>query len=418
MSQYPQMVHRCVLASALALALSGCGAKSDQAGASGRGGRGPKGPPQVGFVVVQQSDVPLITDLAGRAVASESSEVRPQVSGVVEKRFFTEGSVVRKGQPLYQIDASLYRAAVNQANANLSSAQASAQATATQAARYAPLAKIEAVSQQELTNAVAQARQGQAAIAQNRASLDTAKINLRFTTVPAPISGRVGRSAFTVGALVTNSQTEPLTTIQQLDPIFVDVQQSSADLLALRHALADERGVMPTRAQVRLKLEDGSDYGQTGTIEFTEVVVDQATGTVTLRARFPNARGVLLPGMFVRASFSQAVNSHAFLIPQQAVSHDPRGSATLFLVGPGNKAMQRTVTAERTEGADWVVTAGLQPGDHVITQGLAKLKPNQSVRPVPANAPQRVQPPSGKNGGKRGGAGANGAQSGGASKGG
>ena len=422
MSRPSQNARWITLASTLALALTGCGARGDQAGAGGRGGRGPKGPPQVGFVVVRQSDVPLITDLAGRAVASESSEVRPQVSGVVEKRFFTEGSVVRKGQPLYQIDASLYRAAVNQANANLSSAQASAQATATQAARYAPLAKIEAVSQQELTNAVAQAKQGQAAIAQNRASLETARINLRFTTVPAPISGRVGRSAFTVGALVTSSQTDPLTTIQKLDPIFVDVQQSSADLLALRRALADDRGVMPTRAQVRLKLEDGSDYGQTGTIEFTEVVVDQATGTVTLRARFPNSRGVLLPGMFVRASFAQATNNGAFLVPQQAVTRDPRGIATLFVVGPGNKALQRTVTAERTEGSNWVVTAGLQTGDHVITQGLAKLKPNQAIRPVPANAPQRVQPPAGK-GGPRGGsaqagAGGNGAQAGGASKGG
>jgi membrane fusion protein (multidrug efflux system) len=400
----------------IALALAGCSGGSSSGsggGAQGKSGKGSAGPPQVGFVVVGTSNVPLTAELAGRTVAYQSSEVRPQVNGIIQKRFFTEGAIVHRGQPLYQIDPSLYRAAVNQANANLASAQANAEATRTQAARYAPLAQIEAVSKQDYTNAVAQARQGSAAVLQNRAALDTARINLRFTTVPAPITGRIGRSLFTVGALVTSSQTDPLTTIQQLDPIYVDIQQSSADLLALRRSLAARDGLVPTRAVVRLKLEDGSDYDQTGTVEFSEVVVDQTTGTVTLRARMPNPRGVLLPGLFVRAVFAQAINQNAILVPQPAISRDPQGKATLFVVGPGNKAVKRTVTADRTDGVNWVVTKGLQPGDKVITQGLATLKPNQAIRPVPANTPEKVEPP--KQGGGSNASGNAGAGQGGAS---
>ncbi|WP_254606382.1 efflux RND transporter periplasmic adaptor subunit [Sphingomonas bacterium] len=366
------------------------------------------GPPEVGFVVVQTSSVPVPVDLAGRTVAYQSSEVRPQVAGLVQKRLFVEGSIVRRGQPLYLIDPRLYRASVNQANANLASAQATAEASRTQAERYKPLADIEAVSKQDYTNALATARENGAAVLQNRAALDTARINLSFTTVPAPISGRIGRSQFTVGALVTTSQTDPLTTIQQLDPMYVDMQQSAGDLLALRRSLAARNGVVPTRAVVRLKLEDGSDYGQTGVVEFSEVVVDQATGTVTLRARFPNARGVLLPGMFVRASFAQAVDQDAFLVPQPAISRDPLGHATLFVVGPDNHAVERSVIATRTQGPDWVVTQGLKPGDKVIVQGLATLKPKQAIRPVPANTAQKIRPPQ-KGGGKDGGASGGGA---------
>ena len=301
---------------------------------------------------------------------------------------------MRRGQPLYQIDPSLYRASVNQAQANVASAQATAQAAQVRAGRLGPLAEIEAVSRQDYTDAVAQARQSAAAVQQNRAALETARINLRFTTVPAPITGRIGRSLFTVGALVTTSQADPLATIQQLDPIFVDIQQSSAALLSLRRSLTQD-GVVPARAEVRLQLEDGSDYGYAGTVEFAEVVVDQATGTVTLRARFPNPQGLLLPGMFVRASFAQAINQRAFLVPQPAISRDPKGNATLSVVGPGNRAVQRRVTADRTEGQYWVVTQGLNRGDRVIVQGLLPtLRPNTVVRPVPANTPQRVQPPS------------------------
>lgn len=380
---------------ALVLALAACGT-GESAENEGKGGQvGPGGPPpQVGFVVVQPTDVALVATLPGRTVAFQSSEVRPQVSGVIQRRLFEEGAIVRQGQPLYRIDPSLYRAAVNQASANVASAQANAEAARVRADRFRPLAEIEAVSKQDYTDAAATARQSAAAVEQNRAALETARINLRFTTVPAPITGRIGRSLFTVGALVTTSQADPLATIQQLDPIFVDIQQSSAALLGLRRSLA-QRGVVPTRADVRLQLEDGSDYGVTGTVEFSEVVVDQATGTVTLRARFPNPQGLLLPGMFVRASFAQAIDQRAFLVPQPAVSRSARGMATLYVVGPDNKAVQREVVAERAQGQYWVVTRGLNPGDRVITQGLLPtLRPGSVVRPVPAATPDRVQPPS------------------------
>lgn len=375
-----------------AAALAACSNQAEQAG--DRGGRAERGgPAQVGFVVVQQTSVPLVTELAGRTVAFQSSEVRPQVSGVIQKRFFEEGTIVRRGEPLYQIDPSIYRAAVNEATANVASARATAEAARVRAERFRPLAAIEAVSKQDYTDALATQRQAEASIAQNRAQLETARINLRFTTVPAPITGRIGRSLFTVGALVTASQADPLTTIQQLDPIYVDIQQSAAALLQLRRRLASG-GVLPASATVRLKLEDGSDYGATGTVEFSEVVVDQQTGTVTLRARFPNSNGLLLPGMFVRAVFAQAIETNAFLVPQTAVTRDPKGDATVWIVGAGNKAVQRTVQAVRAEGANWVVTGGLRPGDKVITQGTANLRPDAEIRPVPASAPQQPKPPS------------------------
>lgn len=377
----------------LALTLTACGGHKDAKSAGGQGG-----PAEVGYVVIQPTTVALTTELTGRTVAYQSSEVRPQVSGVIEKRLFTEGALVQRGQPLYQIDASLYRASTNQAQADLESARASLEAAQALADRYKPLAAIEAVSKQDYINAVAAARQAAATVSQKQAALDTAKINLRFTTVPAPISGRIGRSLFTVGALVTTSQTDPLATIQQLDPIYVDIQQSTSDMLALRRALASG-GAVPTQAQVRLTLEDGSDYGSTGVVEFSEVVVDQTTGTVTLRARMPNPQGLLLPGMFVRATFSQASDTTAFLVPQQAVSRDPKGNATVYLVGPDNKAESRKVTAPRTQDTFWVVTKGLEAGDKVITQGLGKIKPKGALKPVPADTPQHLKPKS-KDGGK------------------
>ena len=382
-----------------ALAISACNGSADDVSAEGKGGPGGGpgggrgGPANVGFVVMQPTSVAVPTVLPGRTVAYQSSEVRPQVTGVIQKRLFTEGSIVQRGQPLYQIDASLYRAAANEAQANLASAQAAETAARVRADRFRPLAEAEAISKQDYTDAVATQRQAQASIAQTRAQLDTARTNLRFTTVPAPITGRIGRSLFTVGALVSTTQADPLATIQQLDPIYVDIQRSAADLLALRRSLSSG-GVVAARAEVRLKLEDGSDYGYAGVVEFSEVVVDQSTGTVTLRARFPNAEGLLLPGMFVRATFAQAINNRAFLVPQQAVSRDPKGSATVWLVGPGNKAVERTITADRAQGAFWVVTDGIEQGDRVITQGIANLKPNAPLQPVPADSPQRVAPPS------------------------
>ena len=377
----------------IALLLAACGSAAKNENGEGSGGRGDhnQGPLTVGYVIARKTSVPITVELPGRTVAFQSSEVRPQVSGVIQKRFFTEGAIVKQGEPLYQIDPSLYRAAANQASANLASAEATAAAAKTKADRYRPLAAIEAVSKQDYTDALAAQRQAQAAILQNKAQLETARINLRFTTVPAPITGRIGRSLFTVGALVTTSQADPLATIQQLDPIYVDIQQSAADLLKLRRGLATG-GAVPTRAEVRLKLEDGDTYGLTGSVEFTEVVVDPSTGTVNLRARFPNPSGLLLPGMFVRAVFNQAIDPNAFLVPQAAVTRDPKGNATVWLVGPGNKAVLRTVQAVRVEGANWVVTGGLSAGDRIITQGTGKLQANAAIKPVPADAPQPIAP--------------------------
>lgn len=375
---------------ALSSLLYGCG---DRASAQ-KGPAGADAPTVVGYVVVEPTRVALTNQLSGRVGAYQSSEVRPQVSGIIQERLFVEGALVTRGQPLYQIDPSLYQAAVAQALANLQSAEATFTAAEEQVDRFTPLLQIDAVTRQDYANAVAAAGVAKAAVAQAQAALEMARINLRFTTVPAPISGRIGRSLSTVGALATSTQTDPLTTIQQLDPMFVDIQQSSADLLTLRRSLASG-GLTPASAAVRLILEDGSLYDQVGTVEFSETQVDPATGTVTLRARFANPRGVLLPGMFVRASFAQAVDATAFLVPQAAVSRDPKGGASIFVVGPGERAVQRIVSADRTQGAFWVVSKGLERGDRVIVQGLGDLQPNRPVRPVPAAAPQRIQAPAG-----------------------
>jgi membrane fusion protein, multidrug efflux system len=371
------------------LLLAACGGAKD-ADAPGRGG--PKGPTTVGYVVIQQGSAPLQQELPGRIAAYQVSEVRPQVSGVIQRRMFREGSVVSQGQTLYQIDPSIYNAQAAQAQANLQAARAQAEAARTLASRYKPLVEQEAISKQDYTNAVAQARQADAAVAQNSAALRSAQINQRFTRVPAPISGRIGLSNVTEGALVTANQADSLTTITRLDPVYVDIQQSAADLLALRRALA-QGGVVPTSAQVRLNLPDGSDYGFTGTVEFSQVLVDQNTGTVTLRARFPNPQAMLLPGMYVTAQFAQAIDTSAFLVPQPAITRDPQGNATLFVVGPGNRAVQRTVVADRTQGAYWVVTQGLAGGEKVITQGTANLRDGAQIKPVPASAPQKVKAP-------------------------
>ena len=373
----------------LVLLLAACGSGG---GDRRSGGRGPKGPATVGFVVIQQGSAPLEQELPGRVAAFQVSEVRPQVSGVIQRRLFQEGSFVRQGQTLYQIDPSIYNAQAAQASANLQSARAQAEAARTLADRYRPLVQQQAISKQDYTNAVAQARQADASVAQNAAALRTAQINQRFTRVPAPISGRIGLSAVTEGALVTANQADALTTITRLDPVYVDIQESAADLLKLREALS-QGGAVQTSAQVRLKLPDGSYYGYTGTVEFSEVLVDQNTGTVTLRARFANPQSMLLPGMSVTAQFAQAIDTSAFLVPQQAVSRDPQGNATLFVVGAGNRAVQRTIVAARTQGPYWVVTQGLAPGEKVITQGLANVRDGALIKPVPASAPQKVQAP-------------------------
>lgn len=372
------------------------------AACSGGADKGQQGAPAVGYVIVSPGPVPITTSLSGRVVAYETSEVRPQVSGVIFKRLFAEGGIVRAGQPLFQIDPSLYQASVNQAAANLTAAQATAEAATARADRLKPLAEMEAVAKQDYTDALAQARQARASVAQNQAALDTARINLRFATVPAPISGHIGRSLFTVGALVSANQAQPLAVIQRLDPIFVDMQQSSAELLSLQRALA-AGGVTAGSTQVRLKLDDGSDYAYTGTVRFSEVMVNEATGTVTLRASFSNPQGSLLPGMFVQTVFEQAVDPSAYRVPQQAVTRDFGGDAFVYLVGKDNKVERRKVATARTSGTDWVVTSGLGNGDRIIVQGINNLRQGMQVRPVPASDPQKVvRPGTGQQAGKAG----------------
>lgn len=334
---------------------------------------------EVGVVTLRAQNVTVSTELPGRTVSTLMSEVRPQVAGVVQKRLFTEGSYVRAGQPLYQIDPSLYRASRDEAQAALANAQATAVAAQAKARRYQALGRTEAVSAQERDDVVAAARQAGAAIQQARASLQTANINLRFTEVRAPISGRIGRSLFTPGALVTASQASPLATIQQLDPIFVDITQSSSQLLALRRSLAAGKA-LPASATIRLKLDDGSDYPLEGRIEFAEPIVDPNSGTITLRARFPNPDSLLLPGMFVRVVAPQAVVPGGILAPQQGISRDPKGNATALIVNRANKVEQRTVTATQAIGDKWLITAGLKAGERLIVEGTDKVKPGDTVR--------------------------------------
>lgn len=376
---------RFALAGMAAFALAGCSTEAAQDPRQ-------KGPTEVGYVVVQRADVPIAVELAGRISAFEMSEVRPQVTGLVRRRLFTEGAEVRAGQTLYEIDTRLYRAAAAEAEANLASALANAEATRVRAERLKPLAEAQAVSLQDYTDAQAAARQAAAAVEQARAQVQTAGVNLQFTRVPAPINGRIGRSLFTVGALVTGNQAEPMAVIQGVDPVFVDVQQSSAELLALRRALA-QGGAVPGSTSVSIMLEDGSEYARRGVIQFSEVMANAETGTVTLRARFPNPEGLLLPGMFVRARFEQAVATGAILVPQAALTRNARGEASVFVVDAGNKAAERKVTAPRALGTDWVVTSGLKPGDKVIVQGLARLKPGAPIKPVPASKPQVIAAP-------------------------
>ena len=378
------MAAACALA-AMTLATSACSLL-------GGGGQKEKPVPEVGFRVMHPTSADMWSELSGRVTAFRSAEVRPQISGIVQRRLFEEGAYVHAGQPLYQIDASIYRAAAGQAAANFASAQASAEAAQAKAERYKPLAEAEAVSRQDYTDALALARQTRAAVAQTRAALNAAQVNLRFATVPAPISGRIGRSLQTEGALVTLNQTGPLAVISVLDPVNVDIRQSSADLLKLRKQLASG-GAAPMSADVRLLLDDGSDYGVAGRLQFSEVTADPATGMVTLRASFPNPQGLLLPGMFVRARLVQASQANVFLLPQAALTRDASGKAQVYLVGKDNKAVPRNVTADRVQGDAWVITAGLKDGDRVITQGLGKIRGGQPIKPVPENAPQKPPRP-------------------------
>lgn len=365
----------------LALALSAAAAAcSGQGAAQGA----PPPPVEVGVVTLQPQTVQLTTELPGRTLAYETSEVRPQVSGIIRARLFTEGQQVEKGQTLYQIDARLYRAAAAQARANLASAHALEEAARAKAERYAALAREQVVSEQDDTDAKASARQAAASIQQAQAALDTALINLRFTEVPAPISGRIGRSLATTGALVTAGQPAALATIQRLDPMFVDIQESSTNLLAMRRSLA-RGGSPPASADVRLILEDGSEYPTTGKLQFAEATVDPSTGSVALRAEFANPDSLLLPGMYVRAIVVQGEQANAILAPQAGVIRDPKGNATALLVGPGDKVVRRQLELGRTMDDRWLVSKGLAAGDRLIVEGTDKVKPGQTVKPVPLN---------------------------------
>ncbi|MFL6842859.1 MAG: efflux RND transporter periplasmic adaptor subunit [Sphingomicrobium sp.] len=341
----------------------------------------PPGPAPVGVIVVKEEPVTLTAELPGRTAAFETSEVRPQVDGIIRARLFTEGDYVRQGQPLYRIDPVTYEARVASARAALARARASIIAAEGQERRYAELVKRGFVSRQLYDNALSAVGEARADVEAQKAVVQSAQIDLGRTVVRAPISGRIGRSFYTTGALVKAAQDNALTTIQRLDPIYVDIQQSSADLLRLREqTLAGQ--VAADHAPVRLHLETGSIYPEVGTLSFEDVTVDPATGSQTIRAVFPNSQHLLLPGMFVRGQVSQGMQARGILVPQRAVSRDERGRPTLLVVGKNNMSELRVVEADRSVGESWLVTSGLRPGEKVIVEGGPLLRPNMPVKPA------------------------------------
>ena len=342
----------------------------------------PKNIQQVGIITIKPETIESTYQLAGRTVASEISQVRPQVNGVVIEQLFKEGTQVSKGQPLYKIDSSLYRDSVDEAAGNLALAKATVNSTRLQAERYKELIKVNGVSQQELDNAQSAYEQAKATVAVNEAVLKTARTNLRYTQVSAPISGRIGRSSITRGALVTSAQIDPLATIQKLDPMYVDLTQSSDEYMALRKQLA-ENGIKPTELSVRLKLENGTAYVEQGTFKFSDVAVDEATGSVTLRAAFPNPNNALLPGLYVRAELGTGTRPNSVLIPQGALFRDAEGNPLVWIVGKENKAEQRKITLGDAIDNRWLVTSGLKAGDQVIVEGLQGLSAGMTIEPTP-----------------------------------
>ena len=363
----------------LVLALAGC-----HPGASNGAAASAAPPPaEVGVVTLKEQPVTLTTELPGRTSAYRVAEVRPQVNGVLQKRLFEEGGDVKEGQQLYQIDPAPYQATLDNALANLQKAQAAEKTAGITLDRNKGLLASHAVSQQDIDNATATYEEAQADVASANAAIETAKINLTYTKVLAPITGRTGRSV-TVGALLTADQTQSLVTIQQLDPIYVDVSQSTAVLLRLERELAGGqiKSAGANQAQVRLKFEEGTDYGPVGQLQFAETMVDQSTGSVILRAVFPNPKELLLPGMFVRAEIDEGVNEKGILIPQQAVTHDIKGEATTFVVTAQDKVELRTIDATRAIGDQWLVTSGVAAGDRVIVEGVQKVHPGATVHPT------------------------------------
>lgn len=362
-----------------AVMLSGCGRQTASEAAAT--------PPEVGVINIQAQALTLTTELSGRTSAYLVSEVRPQVGGIIQKRHFVEGAEVKAGQPLYQIDPASYQATYDSARASLAKAEASLTSTRNKASRYEELVAIKAVSQQDNDDSQAALKQAQADVAAAKAAVETARINLDYTRVTSPISGRIGRSSVTPGALVTASQASALSTVQQLDPIYVDVTQSSAELLRLKRDLASGqlKPAGANQAAVKLLLEDGSAYPLPGKLQFSDVTVDQNTGTIMLRAVFPNPKGDLLPGMYVRAVLEEGDEAQAILAPQQGVTRDTKGNPTALVVGADNKVELRVLKTRRVVGDKWLVSEGLKAGDKLIVDGLQKIAPGMAVLPVSAD---------------------------------
>ena len=333
--------------------------------------------PQVTVFVVKSAPLAVTTELPGRTDAFRVAEVRPQVSGIILRRNFVEGSDVKAGDSLYQIDPASYQAAFDSAKGELVKAEAAANIAHLTVKRYVPLVGTQYVSRQEYDQAVANARQADASVTAAQAGVETARINLAYTKVSSPISGRIGKSSVTEGALVTNGQASALATVQQLDPIYVDVTQSSNDFMQLKQSSLQKGD---GTSSVQLLMENGQPYAQKGTLQFSDVTVDESTGSITLRAVFPNPKHMLLPGMFVRARIDEGVQPNAILVPQQGVTRTPRGDATVMVVNDKSQVEARTVVATQAIGDKWLISEGLQPGDKVIVSGLQKARPGVKVK--------------------------------------
>ncbi len=352
----------------------------------------PAAPVEVGVVTLQPSAVTLTRELPGRTSAFRVAEVRARVNGIVLKRLFTEGADVKEGQKLFLIDPAPYQAALDGAKAALARAEANVANAKLQAERYADLVKDNAVSRQEYDNAMAGLKAAEADVAAARAAEQTARINLGYTTVTSPLSGRIGRSAVTEGAYVQAGQATLLATVQQLDPVYVDLTQSTAEVLRLRRDLESGklRSAGQGRARVRLVTEDGREYGSDGALQFADVTVDPSTGSIALRALFPNARGELLPGMFVRARLDEGVNPQALLVPQVSVTRDQKGLPVALVVNAEKKVERRQLVTDRAVGDAWLVTGGVKAGEQVVVEGLQKVRPGALVNPVPAGAAKQA----------------------------
>lgn len=343
--------------------------------------------PEVQVLTLKTQPLPVSTELPGRTSAFRVAEVRPQVSGIILKRAFTEGSDVEAGQTLYQIDPAPLRASYNNAKAAVSEAEANARIAQVTLNRYRSLTGTNYISRQDYDEAQANAAQTRAAAEAANAALETARIHLARSTIVSPISGRIGRSSVTEGALVEDAQNDELATVQQLDPMYLDITQSSQDFLRLQQELASGKlRQQAGKAVVRVIFGDGSVYPRTGTLAFSDVTVDQTTGSITLRAILPNPNHALLPGMFLRARLEEGLDPQALLIPQQAVTRTPQGDATTMVVGSDNKVEVRTISVSQTEGDKWRVSGGLQPGERVIVSGLQRAQPGTTVKPVAASA--------------------------------